>query len=276
LITTTGPLNENAGMPGHLVFPYVTDSTGYTTQFVLINPPDSQSASGIVHYFAADGSALAIDVLKLGSIKIVPFDGFNTPHAHVILNHRDAGVLTSIVGVEAQLPSNALRMYGEAQGDFDSGAAGAIRSSIALANPSDAPSNVVIEMRSLDGTLLRQSPLLQVPPSNQVALFLNQIPGFETLAAPFEGVIRITSQQGITATAFISVENETGNTLFTTTGPLSEDAGLQQLVFPHIAEGGGYTTQFVVIGGMTGQGNAGVLRFFTEQGTPLNLTLTSR
>jgi hypothetical protein len=31
-----------------------------------------------------------------------------------------------------------------------------------------------------------------------------------------------------------------------------------------------------VIGGMSGQGSAGVLRFFTEQGTPLNLTLSSR
>jgi hypothetical protein len=263
-------------MPGHLVFPYVTDSTGYTTQFVLINPPGSQSASGILHYFAADGSALAIDVLKLGSIRIVPFAGFNTPHAFVVLNHRDAGVLTSIVGVEGQIPSNSLRMYGEAQGDFASGAVGAIQSSIALANPSDAPSNVVIQMRSLDGTLLRQSPVLQVPPNNQVALFLNQIPGFETLAAPFEGVLSITSREGITATAFISVENEQGDTLFTTTGPLSEDAGMQQVIFPHIAEGGGYTTQFVVIGGMSGQGSAGVLRFFTEQGTPLNLTLSSR
>jgi hypothetical protein len=48
------------------------------------------------------------------------------------------------------------------------------------------------------------------------------------------------------------------------------------LVFPHIAEGGGYTTQFIVIGGLSGQGNAGVLRFFNEAGNPLNLTLTTR
>jgi hypothetical protein len=108
-------------------------------------------------------------------------------------------------------------------------------------------------------------------------MFLSQVPGFETLAAPFEGILRVSSPQGITAVAFRHLYNERGNTLFTTTGPLEENAGTpQQLVFPHIAEGGGYTTQFVVIGGISGQGNAGVLRFFTGEGNPLNLTLTTR
>jgi len=75
-----------------------------------------------------------------------------------------------------------------------------------------------------------------------------------------------TSPQGITATGLHALYNERGDTLFTTTGPLSENAGTpEQLVFPHIAEGGGYTTQFIVIGGISGQSNAGVLRFFNEK-----------
>ena len=65
--------------------------------------------------------------------------------------------------------------------------------------------------------------------------------------------------------------------LFTTTGPLSEDAGAPGLlVFPHIAEGGGYTTQFVVISGAAGQKDSGLLRFFNQQGNPLNVTLSNR
>ena len=68
--------------------------------------------------------------------------------------------------------------------------------------------------------------------------------------------------------------NERGNALFTTTGPLSENAGVPGLlVFPHIAEGGGYTTQFVVFSGTTGKSDSGLLRFFNEQGNPLNVTL---
>ena len=170
-------------------------------------------------------------------------------------------------------------MYAESIGDFDSGIAGSTRSGVALANPSNTTATVRLEMRSLDGALLRTSQPVQVPANGQVALFLNEVPGLETLATPFQGVLSVvaTSTQGITAAGFRALYNERGNTLITTTGPLVEDAGsLEQLVFPHIAEGGGYTTQFIVIGGASGQANSGVLRFFNEQGNPLNVTLADR
>ena len=279
LMTTTGQLNESAGIPGRLIFPYVTDSTGYTTQFILINPPGVQSSSGILHYLATDGSPLQIDTLKLGSVQIVPFSGFNTPHAHIVLNHRDSGVLTSILGVEGEIPGKTFRIYAESIGDFDSGIAGSTRTGVVLANPSEAPATVALEMRSLGGSLLRTSQPVTVPPNGQVSLFLNQAPGLETLPVPFQGLLRVlaTSPQGVTAAGFRAMYNERGNVLFTTTGPLSENAGTPaQLVFPHIAEGGGYTTQFIVIGGVSGQANTGVLRFFNQEGNPLNLTLTPR
>src|SRR5206468_2155046 len=97
----------------------------YTTDFVLINPSAAQAqlSSGILHYRAADGTALQIDTLRLGSIQIVPFGGFNTPHAYAALFHRDAGVLTSIIGVEGELPAKTFRMYAEAIGEYETGAA---------------------------------------------------------------------------------------------------------------------------------------------------------
>jgi hypothetical protein len=217
--------------------------------------------------------------LQLGSIQIVPFEGSNTPHAHVLLNHRDGGVLTTMTSVEAQQPGSEFRMFAESLGDFQYGIAGSRRSTLALANPSGAPVQVRLEMRGLDGSLLRTSQPVQVPASGQVAVFLEQVPGFETLSAPFEGILRVisSSPQGVTAAGFRSVYNERGNVLFATTGPLIENAGTPtQLVFPHIAEGGGYTTQFIVIGGATGQANSGVLQFFNEEGNPLNVTLSEQ
>ena len=137
---------------------------------------------------------------------------------------------------------------------------------------------VRLELRGLDGALIRTSQPFAIPAGGQVAMFLNQVPGFETLAAPFEGVLRVAaSGAGVTGTGFRGAFNERGNVLFTTTGPLSEDAGAPgMLVFPHIAEGGGYTTQFVVISGAAGQRDSGLLRFFNQQGNPLNVTLSSR
>jgi hypothetical protein len=184
-----------------------------------------------------------------------------------------------MTGIEGQLPARQLRMYAESIGDFDSGITGSTRSGVAFANPSDLAATVALEMRSLNGSLLRTSQPFVVPANGQIALFLNQVPGFETMAAPFQGVLRVVtlSPQGITAAGFRAINNERGSTLFTTTGPLSENAGSPgQLIFPHIAEGGGYTTQFIVIGGISGQANAGVLRFFNQDGNPLNLTLTER
>jgi hypothetical protein len=65
--------------------------------------------------------------------------------------------------------------------------------------------------------------------------------------------------------------------LFTTTGPLADDAGLPgKLVFPHIAEGGGYTTQFIVLSSPPGGGAAGRLSFFNQQGNPLSVTLVAK
>jgi len=44
-----------------------------------------------------------------------------------------------------------------------------------------------------------------------------------------------------------------------------------------MAEGSGYTTQFVVVGGASGQNrNSGVLSFFNQEGAPLNVTLADQ
>ena len=126
---------------------------------------------------------------------------------------------------------------------------------------------------------MRTSQPLAIPASGQVAMFLNQIPGFETLAVPFEGILRVTapSGSGITGAGFRGIFNERGTALFTTTGPLIENAGVRgMVVFPHLAEGGGYTMKFIVVGGTAGQSNSGFLRFFNQQGNPLNVTLGER
>src|SRR5207237_9610646 len=94
LAPTTGPLHESACLPGRLVWPYMTDSTGYTTQFILVNPAGAPAVLGVLHYLAIDGTPLQVDTLKLGSVQIVPFLGLNTPHTHLVLHHAEGGVVT--------------------------------------------------------------------------------------------------------------------------------------------------------------------------------------
>ena len=112
--------------------------------------------------------------------------------------------------------------------------------------------------------------------SRQAAMFLNQIPGFSTLPTPFQGVLRIVGPaSGISVVGLRGRTNERGDFLITTTPP-SNEAGTPtsaDLLFPHLVNGGGYTTQFILFSGTAGQTSNGTLHFFTQNGSPFNLTV---
>ena len=67
--------------------------------------------------------------------------------------------------------------------------------------------------------------------------------------------------------------NESGSFLITTTPPSNEATlpSSSELVFPHVVNGGGYTTQFVLLSGTAGQSSNGSLRFFKKNGATLSL-----
>jgi len=279
LMTTTGPLNEGATSAARLIFPYVTDSSGYTTQIVLTSAAPEQNISGTLRFLSQDATPLQLADLRAGSIHIVPFAGFATPHVHAIVSHQAEGITAFQTAVEGELPATSFRLYAEALGDFDAAAAGSTRTSIALANPYDVPISVRLDLTSFDGRFVGSSRLMEIPANGQLGIFLNQIPGFEGVSAPFKGLLKaaITSGAGFTVAGFRTKVNERGRLLLTTTGPLKENAGrAAQLVFPHIAEGSGYTTQFVVVGASSGQSNSGILSFFNQEGAPLNVTLAQQ
>jgi hypothetical protein len=45
------------------------------------------------------------------------------------------------------------------------------------------------------------------------------------------------------------------------------------LLFPHLVNGGGYTTQFILFSGSAGQASSGNLHFFKQDGSAFNLTV---
>jgi hypothetical protein len=275
LTTQTGPLKPDAGA-SRVIFPYLTDGNGFSSQFIVTNESAAGTVYGILRFNAQDGTPLQIDELRIGSVYVLPNEGTDTPHAHGILTLSSSGSTVFETSIEAQQPVRLARLYGEMLGDFEAGEAGSSRTAIAIANPSAQPATVRLEVTSLNGTLLGTSRPVSVPPNGQVAVFLQQVPGLEGLP-PFQGVVRVTALTGggITAAAVRAKFNERGTALMTTTGPLIENAGGNgQMVFPHIAEGGGFTTQFVVVGGASDQPNSGVLRFFSQTGQPLSLTLS--
>lgn len=273
LATTTGPLGDNGGSP-RLIFPFVNDGGGYVSQIVLTGDTPGQGVSGVLRFLSQDGAALTIDELRVGSIHIVPFPETYTPHAHAIVSNHHLDATTFQTAIEGQQPARNFRFYVEESGNFEGNEAGSVRSSIAFANPTNTRADLRIELLKLDGTDTGRSATVSIPPNGQYSTFVHQLPGFDGLAA-YKGLLRVTAlNAGVTAVGLRALINERVELLETTTGPIIENAGSpERLVFPHIAEGGGFTTQFIILTGLAGQSSTGVLRFVDEQGRPLNLTL---
>ena len=105
--------------------------------------------------------------------------------------------------------------------------------------------------------------------------FLSQIPGLESLTLPFQGVVRVSSSSPISVIGLRGRYNERSDFLVTTTPPVDEAAAPAdaELFFPHFVQAGGYTTHFVLFSGSAGQQSSGAVRFFSQSGEALNLTL---
>ena len=132
---------------------------------------------------------------------------------------------------------------------------------------------VTAKLYSLDGTSTGLSGAITLPANGQSALFLKEIAGFASMPSTFRGVLRLSSSAPISVAGLRGRYNERGDFLISTTPPVNENAAPPDsgLYFPHIADAGGYTTQFVLFGGQAGQASSGTLRFFSQSGETWNV-----
>jgi hypothetical protein len=159
--------------------------------------------------------------------------------------------------------------------------ASSIQSGVAISNLSNAQATVRLELTRLDGSSTGLTGTLVVPANGQVAQFLNQIPPFAVLTQPptlqeftFQGVLRISSSSPISVVGLRGRYNERNDFLITTTPAADEAAAATdaELFFPHFAEAGGFSTQFILFSNSPGQ-RSGTIRFVSQSGGVLNLTL---
>jgi len=53
----------------------------------------------------------------------------------------------------------------------------------------------------------------------------------------------------------------------------ANQASPTELLFPHLVNGGGYTTQFILFSGAAKQSSSGDLRLLKQDGSPFDLTV---
>jgi virginiamycin B lyase len=306
-LMTTLPVVDSATLPDEgAVFPHFADGGGWTTQLVLVNGGDSPAA-GNVRFFsqgsaAEPGQALVLAVdgrtdssfaysiapgsaarmttsgagsgTIAGSVRVAPSPGSRTPTGLAVLSFRRGGVTVAEAGVPAVRAGRSFRLYGEATAEFGAAHAGSLQTGVAVANLSGDAAAVDFALTTLGGAAAGAA-RVTVPGNGQTALFLGQLAGLGPFTTAFQGVLRVStgSAAGIAVTALRGRYNERGDFLISATPAVaeSEPPSAGELVFPHLVDGGGYTTLFALFGGGAGAAPSGLVRFFGQAGRPLAL-----
>jgi hypothetical protein len=298
-LMSTLPVIDTTAAPnnGISVVPHFADGGGWTTQVFLVNPTDN-AMSGTLQFTNSAGVPVNVTIggqtnssfpysvprqtsQKLvtsgggsstasGSIRIVPAGGAS-PTPLIVFSYNPGAATISEAGVPVT-SGTAFRAYVESSAP----SAGNIQSGIAVANTSAASVSALFEVTDLSGAAVAGVSTLSVtlPGSGQTAKFLSEL--FPSLPTPFKGVLRIsTTSGGLSVVGLRTRTNERGDFLFTTTPPSNENspATTAPVYFPQVADGGGYTTQFILFSGSAGQTASGALQLNKQDGSALNVGL---
>ena len=299
LMTTLPVASLSSAASDTVYFPHFADGSGWATQVVLVNPTEG-TITGTVGFLGqgSDTAAVAPVVLTLddgstgsdfdysiaprsaqrfttanppgglavGSVRATPNSGNDAPSGLVVFSYAQDGKTVSEAGVPALPKGTAFRVYVESSGTPEQ--LGSIRSGLAITNAEVTANTVTLEVTHLDGSLAVPPETLALPPSGQIARFLDEI---FSLPDNFSGVLRVTSTGDVAVVGLRLRINERGEIKITTTPPSNETAAstTAETFFPHIVDSGGWSTQFILFSGTAGQAASGTLRFFDYTGQPL-------
>ena len=281
-----------------VLFPHFAEGGGWTTQMVMVNPTDDPM-SGSIEFSAtvtAAGQTGTIfpytipprssrrlrtagtsTIIQTGWVRMTPSANNQTPVGLGIFSVSKSNVTISEAGVPALRTGSASRLYAESSGSFGTQQVGSTQTGVAIANAGSTAATVNFELNTLTGTSTGLTGVETIPANGQMAKFLNQISGFQGLQPPFQGVLRIStaSASGVTVVGLRGRYNERNDFLITTTQPIDESRPVPttEQFFPYFADGGGYTTQFILFNGTTDQFSSGSLLFFNQSGQALNLSV---
>ncbi len=259
-----------------LYIPHFADGAGWRTEFVLVNPTDFE-ISGNLELFdhgnpdfgddfavvAGVQSQIAYRVparssrsyfttgnygnARLGAAALRPANSDPAPAAFAMLSYsNDAGVTVGLTGVSAIEPENIFNVY------VENSAADAIRTGLAVMNASGRSEQINFELLQMNGSPTGLSASVEAPPFSHAAFFLNEVPGFETIPASFNGVVRISSPTG----SDIAVVGLRGHLNDRTDFVLSAIPALHRIEMaapgiyvPDLSNGQGFTMKFITFTG---------------------------
>jgi hypothetical protein len=276
-----------------LYFPQFADGNGYTTMVVLLNTstvpetgklqlfqnngtplvvqqvggssnssfPYSIPAGG-VYVFQTDGSPL---VVNTGSAQVIPDTGMSTPVGAGVFSYTPpgGGILVTQAGIPSATPTTHARIYVDESGGHDTG--------LAIANPGALNVNVTLNAFAMDGItpVGTSTGPLSLSGNGHIAEFAGEF--ISGLPAGFTGVLDISSPQQFVALTLRDLTNARGYLL--TTFPIADftQTAPNPLIFPQIADSGGYQTQIILLSTSNSSASAVTVNYFGYNGAPIAL-----
>src|SRR3989441_3029242 len=289
LLDPSAPLST---LPAYV--PQFAVNGGWRTELILINTQDNP-VSGTISFTDPSGNPITVPIdtvtrnsvdytvpqrrtvkfilpdsgptLLTGAIRITPVSGDRAPVPLAVFANTTGGIRVSEATVLG-LQGTQLRTYVEKS---NVGAIGSVQSGLAIANASGAAANATLELFDLNGTTTGLTTKLTIPVGGKVAKFADEM--FASLAASFRGILRITSDNPVSVIGLRARINERKDFLMTTI-PVNQEVSegsSAEVMFPHLIDSGGYTTQFIVINTVSGQTSSGNILFRTNGGQIMDL-----
>ena len=271
-----------------IYFSQFVDGGGYTTALVLLNTSNIVE-TGTLQILDDNGAPLAVNQvggttdssfrysIPVGGVFRFQTDGFaasaragwvlltpdaptSTPVGAGVFSYSSGRILVSESGIPAAVSTTHARVYVDLSRGHDTG--------LAVANPASTTANITIGAYRTDGvTAIGTSQgSLQLPGNGHSAKFATEL--IAGLPTGFTGVLDITSATPFAALTLRSLNNERNDFLMTTF-PIADANQIapSPVVFPQIADGGGFATEFILLN--AGGVSKATLSFFDNEGRQL-------
>jgi enterochelin esterase-like enzyme len=268
---TTTPVADASQSPSRasIYFPQLADGGGWTTSLILLNTSGS-SESGSFEVLDNNGQPLVVHAVdgtpastfqyliptggffrlqtdgaygdqKAGWVRLSPNSANNTPVGSGMFSFNPVDVLTTESGIPSVLSTSHARVFVDRTKNHNTG--------IAIANIYTSPASVTIQAFQKDGVTPAGTSQgsVQLAELGHDAKFTEQF--ISGLPDDFMGVLDISSTSAFAAITVRSLYNERDDFLLTTF-PVADATRTAPypIVFPHIADGGGYVTEFILLG----------------------------
>jgi hypothetical protein len=131
----------------------------------------------------------------------------------------------------------------------ESDSARQLQTGIAIGNAGSGAASMRFDLLTLDGVSTGYSGSASTDPAGHIAMFLNQIPGLQSLPPSFRGILHISSDSMISAIGLRTIYNERGDFLFATTPALAGNTppSSDAVVFPQVVSGSGFNTEIILM-----------------------------